>query len=453
MKEGADRLHVLGPATVRGEVEVPGDKSISHRAILLGALAEGETVITNLSPGEDNARTTEALRAMGVGIARRGAEVVVQGVGLRGLKPPPGPMDCGNSGTAMRLLAGVLAGQPFSATLTGDAYLRRRPMKRIVDPLTRMGARIDGERGDDGEIRAPLLISGRPGGEALDAIDATSPVASAQVKSAVLLAGLYATGRTSVTEPGPSRDHTERMLRAFGAEVRVEGRRVTVTGGPRLQARPIEVPGDLSAAAFFLVAALVTEESEIRVPRVGINPTRTGILDILRAMGADIQVIDQGEVGGEPIADLVARTSRLTAVDVGGDLVVRAIDEFPILALAAARARGTTRIRDAAELRTKETDRIAAMVEELGKLGVRARALPEGMDIEGGAPLEGAQCHSHGDHRVAMSLAVAGLAAKGETVIEGAGMIATSFPGFVGKLEQVMVPRWISMRGSGGRDD
>ena len=434
-------IRIEGPAALRGEITVPGDKSISHRAIILGALAEGETIVSNLSPGEDNARTIAALRAMGVRIAPRGSTIAVAGAGLRGLSEPAGPIDCGNSGTSMRLLAGVAAGQPFTTTLTGDRYLLRRPMRRIVDPLAAMGARIGGERGEGEEIRAPLVIAGPPGGGPLHPIDYELPVASAQVKSAILLAGLYARGRTSVTEFAPTRDHTERMLRAFGAEVTREGNRIAVTGEPRLRGTRVDVPGDLSAAVFFLVAALITPGSEVRVRGVGVNPTRTGALDILRAMGGDLEIEAAGERGGEPVADIVARSSRLRATDVRGELVARAIDEFPILAVAAAGAEGTTRVREAAELRTKEADRIEAMVTELRKLGVRARAVPDGMDIEGSAALTGARCSSHGDHRVAMALAVAALRARGETVIEGAEMVATSFPGFRETLDKLIVPR------------
>jgi 3-phosphoshikimate 1-carboxyvinyltransferase len=446
-----DVIRVKGGASVRGEVSVPGDKSISHRAIILGALAEGRTRIANLSPGEDNRRTVDAFRAMGVAIGteRGGTEgdrVTVGGVGLHGLGAPAAAIDCGNSGTAMRLLAGVLAGQPFTSTLAGDASLSRRPMRRVAEPLRLMGARVEGrgeeEGAEDAEVRPPLTVCGPPGGVALHAIDYVLPVASAQVKSAVLLAGLYAGGVTSIVEPAPSRDHTERLLGTFGAELRVEGRRISLRGGPRLRGCDLVVPGDLSSAAFFLVAALVTPGGEVRVRRVGVNPTRTGVLDVLRRMGARLEVVDAGDAGGEPVADLLARGSDLRAVDVTEpDMVVRAIDEFPILCVAAACAKGVTRIRNAGELRAKESDRIATMAEELGKFGVRIRTLPDGADIEGGAPLKGARCRSHGDHRVAMSLAVAALAAEGETVIEDSAMVATSYPGFAGALEGLITPR------------
>jgi 3-phosphoshikimate 1-carboxyvinyltransferase len=309
-----------------------------------------------------------------------------------------------------------------------------------------MGARISGREapasGGAPEILPPLTIEGPGGGKGLRAIDYVSPVASAQVKSAVLLAGLFASGTTAVEEPDLSRDHTERMLAAFGAEIRREGRRVAVAGGSCLRGMPVEVPGDPSAAAFFLVAALVTSESEVRVRHVGVNPTRTGLLDILRAMGARIEILDAGEAGGEPVADLVARTSDLTAASISeSGLIVRAIDEFPILSVAAACAAGTTRIRNAGELRTKESDRLASMAAELAKFGVRTKVWPDGVDIEGGATLKGAHCSSHGDHRVAMSLAVAGLVAEGETVIEDASTVATSFPGFTEALASIQKSR------------
>lgn len=440
-----DQLRVRGGVSVRGEVVVPGDKSISHRAIILGALAEGETEISNLAPGEDNRRTVDAFRAMGVAIDEKGDQMIVRGAGLRGLRRPPGPIDCGNSGTAMRLLAGVLAGQSFEATLSGDASLSRRPMRRIVLPLREMGARIGGatpsQGGGAGEITPPLQVAGPEAGGRLRAIRYRSPVASAQVKSAVLLAGLFADGVTWFEEPEASRDHTERMLTAFGAQCEREGLGVSVRGGPSLKGRPVTIPGDLSSAAFFLVAALVTPGSEVRIRGVGVNPTRTGVLDILLAMGAKIEISAAGEAGGEPVADIVARHSVLTGVDVTDkSLVVRAIDEFPVLCVAAAFAKGVTRVRNAAELRAKESDRIATMAGELGKLGVRIRALPDGVDIEGGHGLRGARCRSHGDHRVAMSLAIAGLAAEGETVIEDAAMVATSYPGFAETIENVTRP-------------
>ena len=440
-----DQLCVRGGAVVRGELAVPGDKSISHRAIILGALAEGETRISNLAPGEDNRRTVDAFKAMGVTIEEEGDQLTVRGAGLRGLRRPAGPIDCGNSGTAMRLLAGVLAGQSFEATLAGDASLSRRPMRRIVLPLREMGARIGGavpsQGGGAEEITPPLQVAGPEAGGRLRAIRYRSPVASAQVKSAVLLAGLYADGVTSFEEPAGSRDHTERMLTAFGAQCEREGLEVSVTGGVPLKGRPVKVPGDLSSAAFFLVAALVTPGSEVRIRGVGVNPTRTGMLDILRAMGAKIEIGRVDEAGGEPVADIVARHGTLKGVDVTDkSLVVRAIDEFPVLCVAAVFAKGVTRVRNAAELRAKESDRIATMAAELGKLGARIRVVPDGVDIEGGHALRGAPCRSHGDHRVAMSLAIAGLAAEGETVIEDAAMVATSYPGFAETLERVTRP-------------
>ncbi|MFQ5457130.1 MAG: 3-phosphoshikimate 1-carboxyvinyltransferase, partial [Myxococcota bacterium] len=312
-----DVLRIRGGASLRGELVAPGDKSISHRAIILGSLAEGETRVTNLAPGEDSRRTIDALRAMGVAIDGRGGGIRIRGAGLRGLRPPAAPIDCGNSGTAMRLLAGVLAGQPFEATLTGDASLSRRPMRRIVLPLREMGARISGNApaSGDGGITPPLRVSGPPGGGALRAIRYTSPVPSAQVKSAVLLAGLYADGETTFEEPAPSRDHTERMLAAFGAKVKRDGRRVSLAGGFPLAARPVAVPGDLSSAAFFLVAALITPGSEVCARGVGVNPTRTGVLDVLRAMGANITLRAADGDGGEPEAEIIARHGALSPVD------------------------------------------------------------------------------------------------------------------------------------------
>jgi 3-phosphoshikimate 1-carboxyvinyltransferase len=443
----SDRIRIAGPASVRGTIDPPGDKSISHRAVILGALAEGETAVSNLSPGDDARRTVEAMRALGARIEARGDRIAIEGMGGRDLEVPQRPLDCGNSGTSMRLLAGVLAGQPFTTVLTGDESLSRRPMRRIVEPLGRMGARISGReagpaKGGAPEILPPLTVEGARGGKGLRAIEYVSPVASAQVKSAVLLAGLFASGTTVVEEPDLSRDHTERMLAAFGAGIRREGRRVAVAGGSRLRGMPVAIPGDPSAAAFFLVAALVTPESEVRVRRVSLNPTRTGLLEILRAMGARIEIREAGEAGGETVADIVARTTALTAASVSeSGLIVRAIDEFPILSVAAACASGTTRIRTVGELRTKESDRLASMAAELAKFGVRTKVWPDGVDIEGGAKLQGAHCSSHGDHRVAMSLAVAGLVAEGETVIEDASAVATSFPGFTEALASIRKSR------------
>ncbi len=429
-------LTIASGAPLRGEVRVPGDKSISHRAVMLGALAEGETRASGFLTGEDNRRTLDAFRKMGVDVRLEGTTLTVRGAGGprragQHLAEPDDVLDCGNSGTTIRLLTGLLAGQPFVSTLTGDASLRSRPMGRVVEPLARMGAHIIARHGG---TRAPLTIVGTR----LTGIRYDLPVASAQVKSALLLAGLVAEGETVVSEPGSSRDHTERMLAFMGAEVARNGDgAVTVRGGTRLTGRDVAVPGDISSAAFLLVAALITPGSELFLRDVGLNPTRTGALDALTAMGGRIEVVARREGGPEPIGDLRVRASRLRGVELTGDLVVRAIDELPALAVAAAFAEGTTVIRDAAELRVKETDRIASMTEALSLMGAQVRATPDGMVIEGGRPLRGARIASRGDHRTAMAAAVAGLAAAGETTVEDVACIDTSFPGFAELLESL----------------
>lgn len=410
-----------------GEITPPGDKSISHRAVMLSAIAEGATEIRGFLAGEDTQNTAKAMRMLGIDVEDRGGgTLLVRGKGLRGLAEPTGVLDLGNSGTGMRLLAGLLAGQDFFSVLTGDQYLRKRPMARIVEPLRRMGAAIDGR--SEGKF-APLAIRG--GGKGLRPVRYESPVASAQVKSAILLCGLFAEGETSVSEPSRSRDHTERMLAFFGVNIRDEGLRVSLAGGQRLTTPgTLAVPSDISSAAFFMVAAAIVPGSDIVIRNVGVNPTRTGVIDVLRAMGADITLENLREQAGEPVADLRVRHRRLRATRIEGEVVPRAIDEIPILAVAAAFAEGTTVIRDAAELRVKESDRIAAMAAELGKLGAGVRERPDGMEITGKETLTGAVCESHGDHRVAMSTAVAGLAARGETVVKDTEWIETSFPGF-----------------------
>lgn len=352
--------------------------------------------------------------------------MVVRGRGLDGLTEPAGPLDLGNSGTGLRLLAGLLAGQDFFSVLTGDRYLRKRPMARIVDPLRLMGARIDGR--EQGKL-APLAIRGA--GRRTKPIEFTSPVASAQVKSAILLAGLYADGTTVVSEPSKSRDHTERMLRCFGVRVREEGARVSLEGRQTLTTPGvIDVPADISSAAFFMVAASIVPGSDLTIRNVGVNPTRTGVIDALRAMGADISLGNRREQAGEPVADIRVRHRRLRAAEFSGAMIPRAIDEIPVLAVAASYAEGTTVIRDAAELRVKESDRIATMAAELRRMGVALQERPDGMEITGRESLDAAACESHGDHRIAMSMAVAGLAARGETVICDTEWIETSFPGF-----------------------
>lgn len=413
---------------------MPGDKSISHRTLLLGALAGGETHAEGWLPAEDCLATLRVLRALGVEITRPSpTSVRVHGVGLRGLREPADVLDCGGSGTTMRLLAGILAGQPFTSVLTGNPALRRRPMGRIATPLRAMGATVL-SREMDGREKAPLTIRGAQ----LRAIDYELPVASAQVKSAILLAGLYADGETSVHEPGPARDHTERLLTAMGATLQCEGRRITVRP-PQVPLRPLRGPGgepyripaDISSAAFLLVAASLVRGSLVALPAVGVNQTRTGILEILKVMGADMTAANRAGDEIEPIADLTVKGTELEAAEIGGDVVVRAIDEFPVLAVAATQAAGRTTVRDAAELRVKESDRIAAVVAELRKLGGAIDETPDGFSVAGPVRLRGADVDSHMDHRLAMALAVAGLVADGPTTICNAEVIDDSFPGFV----------------------
>lgn len=417
-------------ASVKGEITVPGDKSISHRSIMLGAIANGTTTVRGFLRGGDNMATMGAFRAMGVQIDDDGETVVIQGRGLHGLSEPGDVIDCGNSGTTIRLITGLLAGQSFFSVVTGDQYLRKRPMKRVVEPLNRMGARILGR--SQGSL-APLAISGG----ALNAIGYESPVSSAQVKSAVMLAGLYADGETSVREPSLSRDHSERMFRLFGASLSTFDSGVTVRGGVELQGQEITVPGDISSATFFMVAALITPGSELLIRNVGVNPTRTGAIDILKAMGGDIQLLDQRELSGEPVADILVRASRLKGCAIAGSVVPRAIDEFPAICVAAACAEGITTIREARELRVKETDRISAMAANLRTLGVPVEECDDGMTISGVERLTGGSVESFGDHRIAMSLAVAALVSTDGITIADTGCVASSFPSFFALLEQV----------------
>jgi len=423
---------VVRPASrLVGVVAPPGDKSISHRTAMLAAVAAGVSRIENFQRGADCLATLRCLRLLGVPWRwEDGTTLRVEGVGLRGLREPPQVLDCGNSGTTMRLLAGLLAPQPFLSVLTGDRSLRRRPMARVVEPLRRMGAEVWGRA--EGSL-APLAIRGRP----LRGIEHRMPVASAQVKSALLLAGLYAEGETVVWEPAPCRDHTERLLAFMGAPVRRMEGGVAVSSASSLQPLEVRVPGDFSAAAFFLVAALVHPEAEVRLEGVGINPTRTGLLDVVLEMGAQVRVENGRQWGPEPVADLVARSSSLRAVAVGGELLPRLIDEVPLLAVAACFARGETVIRGAQELRAKESDRLRATARELRRLGARVEELPDGLRIWGPTLLRGAVVDSHGDHRLAMALAVAALAARGETVIRNSRAVAVSYPNFWGDLESL----------------
>ncbi|HWG66059.1 MAG TPA: 3-phosphoshikimate 1-carboxyvinyltransferase [Rhodanobacteraceae bacterium] len=416
---------IASPARrLRGEICVPGDKSISHRAIMLSALAEGTSRITGFLEGEDTRATARIFEQMGVRIeVPSPGERVVHGVGLRGLRALQGVLDCGNSGTAMRLLCGMMAGQAFESTLTGDASLLKRPMRRVTEPLMSMGASI--EAAESGT--PPLRVHG---GQSLCGIDYASPIASAQVKSAVLLGGLYAEGETGVTEPKPTRDYTERMLRAFGWPVEFEPGRVRLPGGHTLRATDIAVPADFSSAAFFIVAAAIVPGSQLRLRGIGMNPRRTGLLHALRAMGANIAEENRRETGGEPVADLVVRHTPLHGIEVPTERVADMIDEFPALFAAAACAEGVTTIRGAEELRVKESDRIAVMATGLRALGVRIEETPDGAMIEGGA-LHGGTVESSGDHRCAMAFAIAAAVAAAPVVIRGCANVATSFPAFV----------------------
>jgi 3-phosphoshikimate 1-carboxyvinyltransferase len=416
-------------APLRGTLQVPGDKSISHRAIMLAALAEGTSHIRGFLEGEDTRATARAFAQMGVRIeAPATSERVVHGVGLRGLRAPTSDIDCGNAGTGMRLLAGLLAGQHFASTLIGDGSLSKRPMRRVIEPLSQMGAGITAQEGG----LPPLLLHGS---QLLHGIDYVLPVASAQVKSAILLAGLYAQGETRVTEPHPTRDYTERMLAAFGWPIDFSPGRATLTGGHRLAATNVDVPADFSSAAFFLVAGSVVPGSELRLTRVGMNPRRTGLLQALRLMGADIREENVGEQGGEPVADLIVRHAPLHGITVPEELVPDMIDEFPALFIAAAAASGVTVVRGAAELRVKESDRLAAMSAGLRTLGLQVDETADGATIHG-STLRGGVIDSRGDHRIAMSFAIAGLIATEAVRVDDCANVATSFPGFVELAER-----------------
>ncbi|HUA79056.1 MAG TPA: 3-phosphoshikimate 1-carboxyvinyltransferase [Dyella sp.] len=422
---GVQRLNwVSRPATgLRGTVIVPGDKSVSHRSMMLSAIAEGTSHIRGFLEGEDTRATAAVLAQLGVSIeAPSAGERIVRGVGLHGLRGSSQPLDCGNAGTGMRLLTGLLAGQSFDSRLVGDESLSKRPMRRVTDPLTKMGARIDSQEG-----LPPLHVHG---GSVLHGIRYELPVASAQVKSALLLAGLYAQGSTEVIEPHPTRDYTERMLAAFGWPIVFSPGHAKLEGGHRLRATDVAVPADFSSAAFFLVAASIVPGSELRLPAVGLNPRRTGLLEALRLMGADIRVENQGESGGESVGDLVVRYAPLHGIELPEIWVPDMIDEFPALFVAAALAKGRTVVRGAAELRVKESDRIATMAAGLRTLGVRIEETPDGAVIEGGAIGSG-DVNSRGDHRIAMSFAVAGLVAQSAVTIGDCANVATSFPGFL----------------------
>lgn len=417
-------FHVRPGGCLTGTLRVPGDKSISHRSIMLGSLADGTTQITGFLEGEDSLATLQAFRALGVEIAGPvDGKVTIQGVGMHGLKAPTGPLDLGNSGTSMRLLAGLLAGQGLELTLVGDSSLSSRPMRRVTDPLRAMGARV--ETTEQGT--APLVIHPV---DHLNGIDYALPVASAQIKSCLLLAGLYAQGTTRITEPAPTRDHTERMLSGFGYPVQRAGATASLSGGGKLTACDIDIPADISSAAFFLVGASIAPGSDILLEHVGINPTRDGVINILRLMGADIEILNQRDVGGEPVADLRVRSADLRGIRIPVDQVPLAIDEFPALFVAAACARGETVLTGAEELRVKESDRIQVMADGLASLGVDATPTPDGIVIQGGR-IQGGRVSSHGDHRIAMTFAMAALRAEGEILVDDCSNVNTSFPGFV----------------------
>jgi len=422
-------LKIEPKRSLNGTIQVPGDKSISHRAIMLGSLADGTTKIKGFLMGEDCLSTVKCFREMGITIEINQDIVVVHGKGLHGLSEPQDILDVGNSGTTIRLMSGILAGQNFTSVVTGDASIRKRPMGRVTKPLKEMGTTILGRQ--KGEL-APLTISGGK----LKPISYKTPVASAQIKSSILLAGLFADGWTEVIEPEKSRDHSERMLKYFGAEVDVDDLTARVKGQPTLTAKEVQVPGDISSAAFLLVAGAIVPDSKIIIKGVGINPTRTGIIDVLKEMGAKIRVLENTANTGEPLGDLIIETSNLKGIKFGGQLIPRLVDEIPVIAVAAACAEGITEIRDAAELKVKESNRIEAICQGLQKMGVDIEELPDGLRINGGKPIKGGVIlDSQGDHRIAMALAVAGLVADKGITIKDAESIDVSFPGFKDLLD------------------
>ncbi|MED4040446.1 3-phosphoshikimate 1-carboxyvinyltransferase [Niallia taxi] len=416
-----------GPLT--GEIAIPGDKSISHRSVMFGAIAEGKTTVTNFLMGEDCLSTISCFQKLGVSIQHDKEKVIIEGKGLDGLQEPIELLDVGNSGTTIRLMSGILAGRDFHSTLAGDSSIAKRPMTRVVGPLREMGAKIDGR--SNGEF-TPISIRGN----SLKAISYKLPVASAQVKSSILFAGLQAEGTTTVIEPVSTRDHTERMIKRFGGNINVDGKSIHITGGQRLTAADIHVPGDISSAAFFLVAASIVPDSSVILKNVGLNPTRTGIMDVLTNMGANVSILDSNDEF-EPTGDLRIEASTLKGTTIDGEIIPRLIDEIPIIALLATQAEGTTIIKDAEELKVKETNRIDTVVNELKKLGAKIEATEDGMIIHGGAPLKGAVVDSHGDHRIGMMLAVASLVTDGAVILENAEAIAVSYPSFFEHMESL----------------
>ena len=412
---------------LRGEITVPGDKSISHRSVMLGSIAKGDTKISGFLTGEDCLSTIDCFKKLGIDIEVNGTDVTVHGKGLKGLSAPAETLDVGNSGTTLRLMSGILSAQPFTTRLTGDSSIQKRPMGRVASPLGLMGAKITSE---NEKMTAPLTIEG----QRLHGIDYTLPVASAQVKSALILAGLYADGETRITEPEATRDHTEIMLNYLGADIRKEGDTIVVRPAAELTGKDITVPGDISSAAYFIAAALISKDSEVLIKNVGVNPTRTGIITAFKAMGGNIELTNERTVCGEPVADILVRSSRLHGVVIKGAIIPKLIDEIPVIAAAACYASGETVIADAAELRVKESDRIKTMAAELGRMGATVIQTDDGMIILGGIPLHGAVCESYNDHRVAMSVAVAALGAKGETQIKDCGCVDISLPGYFDAL-------------------
>jgi 3-phosphoshikimate 1-carboxyvinyltransferase len=420
----------MGRKSLRGDITTPGDKSISHRALILNSMAKGKARVENLSSGDDVLSTMSCLRALGVEITGDGDVYTVGGVGPDGFRSPSDVLDAGNSGTTMRLMGGLLAAQPFFSVITGDESLRSRPMGRLINPLRHMGADIWGRRNDS---LAPLAIKGRR----LKGITYKMPVASAQIKSAILIAGLFAEGRTAITEPSVSRDHTERMISALGVKITRDDRTIELM--PSIPRAPVDVmvPGDISSAAFWLVAGAVHPDAKLRIMNVGINPTRAGIIDVLVEMGAKLKVDRVTKEGGEPVADVSIETSQLIGIRIRGNMIPRIIDEIPLVALAAACANGNTVIRGAQELRVKESDRIHTTVTELSKIGVKIEELPDGMVIHGGGDIKGGECQSYGDHRLAMTLGIASLVSRGEIMIHDAEAVTVSYPGFWEELDRI----------------
>jgi 3-phosphoshikimate 1-carboxyvinyltransferase len=425
------KRHIRPATGLRGEIVMPGDKSISHRSVIFAAQADGTTRITNFLGAADTLASANIMRAVGTEITDKGTTLVVEGRGMRGFEEPAGILDCGNSGTSMRLLVGLLAARPFFSVLAGDPSLTKRPMRRVTAPLREMGASIFGRR--EGEYPPLAVLGGN-----LTGITHDLPISSAQVKSAILLAGMAAGGLTRLSEPEPSRDHTERMMTYLGIPLVRDGNYLTIESVEGYRARDIEVVGDISSAAFFIVAALITKESELMIRNVGMNPGRTGIIEALIAMGGDLSVENEREVSGEPAADLIVRSSELLGIDIGGPIIPRMIDEIPVFCIAAAAASGTTTVRDAAELAVKESNRIKTTCENLRALGGAAEARPDGMVIEGTGPLTGGNVASFGDHRTAMSAAVAGLASSDGVTVEDIECVGTSFPNFFDLLDSVI---------------